>query len=290
MPNTALFVGPDTATPIVFPTDTTSVAIAAPTAQWAFNATWTQIVASTGAGFVLCGVVVRLIRTVATYGTIELGTGAAASEVHLDAFSYSGFVSGVVDDIVSFIILHSQLIGPHYIPAGTRIAGRNAQHVATGWSTAAIYLYGFTVSSPEIATRFINQRNLIQGFATKGGDRLPTTDFIALTHSGAAYTQGAWVEIAASTTEDLVVEGISLLNVTSARDYVVSLGYGTAGNEVMLPAFFPMMSSATTTPSISNIPAPLPLFVPKGSRLVARQKANSTSGTTSVAVKVTYLK
>lgn len=290
MPQLPYLFGPDSIAPHTYPFETVATTVAAPAAQWTFPATWTQVVASTSAGFVLCGAVVTNFGAIARQVVIEIGTGGAGSESRLAMFDVFGYINGVVDDSVSFIVSQAQLLGPFYIPSGTRIAARQAQSVTATFNASQLILYGYNVASPEIAARIINQTQLLQGFATRSGERLPNTDFVTLTHAGSAWANGAWVEIESALDYDTVIEGSRLAVNTSGRTYTVQFGYGSAGNEVPLPAFYPMPSVSVLQPEFSFVPSPLPLYVPAGQRLVARQKANSTSGTIKVAANVTYLK
>lgn len=291
MPISPFAFGPDKVAPRVYPSSAASKTIAKPTAQWTYPTTWTEIVsaASMTTGFVLCGVTARFITSLQIDIAVEIGTGTASSEVTLDKFSFGGTIAGVVSDPVTFSVYHSQLLGPHYIPSGTRIAGRQAQDLASAWIFSAVYLYGFDVATPALAAKIIDQMQLAQGFATKGGDRLPTTDFVTLTHSGSAWTDGAWVEIDPAVSADTIIEGVTTRGASGA-DWTVQFGYGAAGVEVALPAYMPAMSAVSTTPQDAFIPCPFPLYVPKGARLVARQRCVGTTLTNKVAAKVTYLK
>lgn len=56
-----------------------------------------------------------------------------------------------------------------------------------------------------------------------------------------------------------------------------------------LSAQLPVVSGGVVA-AAAVVPAPFPLFVPKGARLVARQKGTSTSGTVGVAAICTYLR
>lgn len=274
---------------VQYPLDAASVSVAAPTAANAWGV-YTAIVASLGAHFICCGAVIFVLRTGGNpvNGGIELATGAAASEVAFERFGYGMLINDPTGDGTGSLVFAHKL-QPFYIASGTRLAARQWQDHASFWSVARTYLYGYSVPSPEIAARVIDNSQLLQGHAGKGGDRLPNIGFTALTHSGAAWTAGAWVEIAASVAEDCVVEGMHAI-VNTGRDYGIEFGVGAAGSEVLLPARLPMTNIGATVPYVPFVPCPMGLYVPKGARLAARQKANSTTGTISVAAKVSYLR
>lgn len=277
---------------IVYPVDTAPGSMVAPTAQDTYPATYSTIVASTAAHFICCGVQSFVPRTSGAplIGYAELATGAAASEVVFERFGYGFQLTDATNDAVYFIH-QSQLLNPFYIPSGTRIAGRQAQDHASVFTASPTYLYGFNVPSPSIAARVLDRMQNLQGHAGKGGDRFPNIGWVTLTHSGTAWVPGAWVQLSASVADDCLVEGAYAAPDTNNRNYRIEFGVGGAGSEVLLPAMLPMAGFVGGLPSSNGlIPCPMPLYVPKGARLSARQKASTTTGTMRCAAKVTYLK
>lgn len=279
-------------TPIVFPTDAASANIAAPAAQWTFPGTYTQITASVGSSpVVLCGAVISLqVGFTTLYGSMELNQGAAP-EVPFDRFSFGVQCSDSTNDAV-IVYNHARLLEPRYLASGTRLSAQQAQSVTSNWKATKIYLYGFVVPNPQVGAKVIDAIQFVQGHAGLGGDRLPTTGWSSnLTHSGTSWTFGAWVEIVASAAEDLMIVGISALANTTNRDWVIELGTGANPNEVALPAQVPVVSPGSTMLAFAaDTPLPWPVFVPKGTRIVARHKNSSTNGTIAIALKVAYLK
>lgn len=277
---------------IVYPVDLAPVSMAAPTAQDTFPATYSTLVASTAAHFICCGVQVCIPRTLGSplTGYAELATGAASSEVVFERFGY-GFVVNDATADATYFMHQSQLLNPFYIPSGTRLSGRQAQDHASAWTSCPTYFYGFNVPSPSIAARVLDRMQNLQGHAGKGGDRFPNIGWVTLTHSGTSWVPGAWVQLSASVADDCLVEGAYAGADQNNKHYRIEFGIGGAGSEVLLPAMLPFAGFAVGQP-VSNglIPCPMPLYVPKGSRLVAREKCISTTGTMRCAAKVSYLK
>jgi hypothetical protein len=277
------YFGPG-ATPAVYPADANSIAIVAPTAQWTFGA-YTQLVASTPSDFVLCGISSFYISDSDQDGVVQLATGAAASEVPFEEISFGSFAGGGTP---TAIINVNRLIHPYFIPSGTRISGRQALGNPTNWDTLITYLYGYTVP-PAFAVNEFKRWQLLGGFTGKGGVRWPATDYVTMTHVGTAWAWSTWNEIEASADEACLIEAVTVLPVTSSRHAVIELGVGASTAEVPLPAWFPVPGVGTFLPR-HDIPASVPLFVPKGSRIAARFKSNSTTGNQKIAIKVSFIK
>lgn len=273
-------------TPVTYPlTDSVQVSYGA---SWAWGS-YAQLHSSLPNGFVLCGVAYATATSAELWAVIEVATGAAASEVPLDRFSFGMFLNDPTAD-ATCVLAEAQLVTPYYIPAGTRLAARGASSAGSG-SNGRMYTYGFTVPSPEIGAKIVDHMQFVQGHATKGGDRLPNTSFTTLAHSGAGWTAGAWVEISASVPEDCFVLGTAAYSTVSSRDWHIEFGVGAAGSEVVLPARLPVpRANAVTRGPQPHIPCPYPLYVPKGARLAARQYAAGTTGAVQIAAKVAYLK
>lgn len=88
------------------------------------SSAWTQVIASTSTSILITGVAVGGGQS----AVVDIGTGSAASEVVV-ASVYSNFVQS------SQFTQVSALTVPVRVPAGTRVAVRNA---ATGAATVAI--------------------------------------------------------------------------------------------------------------------------------------------------------
>jgi hypothetical protein len=288
VPPNILAVAPG-GTAVVYPSGASSIQNT-PGTSWAWSG-YTQIVASLGANFVCCGASIAYTTAsgLEVYGAVELAEGAASSEVAFERFSYGFYMSDSTND-ASGIVTASQLFAPRYIASGTRLSYRGAISSATG-STQRIWLYGYTVPSPEIGAKLIDGLQWVQGHAAKGGDRLPNTDFTSVTHSGTAWVASGWVEVTASAADDLLVTGAQIYGTTGSREWIIEYGVGAAGSEIVLPALLPAPYSSTVLrASYNHVACPLPLFVAKGQRLAVRAYGNSTTGTVKVATKVEYLK
>lgn len=99
-----------------------------------------------------------------------------------------------------------------------------------------------------------------------------------------ANTLGAWVEIEDATPEEFHGFWMSVMNFdTSARSFLVDIGIGAASSEqVILPQVF--FSHGSGTAAGGSIFFFVPLLIPKGSRVAARNQCTIVSGTTRVAI------
>jgi hypothetical protein len=289
MPKIIEAVGIGSSTGVAYPLNTNPVQMNPTQSPWTFGS-YAQITASLPNNFVLCGAVVSAFTgSFQTASVIELATGGSGSEVVFERFGFSTVFNPPPTESASIVYVHTQPLAPQYIAAGTRLAARIAMQTSSAYFSPTMYLYGFTAPSPSLAARYIDAMQWMQGLATKGGDRLPNTSFIALSHAGTAWAAGAWIQIASSVSEDAIVEGITIQAITN-RSFYVELGIGAPGSEQALPCFFPQAGQSIFLQRSSFVPSPRGLYIPRGSRLVARQYASSTTGTCEIAVKLSYLR
>lgn len=121
-----------------------------------------------------------------------------------------------------------------------------------------------------------------QRFATAGIVTGSSTG-TALTHVGTAHTKGAYAQLIASTTIDAHGFLLYLANNSSsaARSWLVDLAIGASSSEqVIVPNLLVDSAAASGNPHAALW---IPIPIPAGTRLSARQQGNTTTGTLSVA-------
>lgn len=115
-----------------------------------------------------------------------------------------------------------------------------------------------------------------------------TVGSVSLSTVAGAYT--AWSQIVASTSTQLYLTVVTVIvNSTlsdGAQPYLVQIGRGAAGSEVVLAEVVVAASRSSLAPQVSVIPLAVPLRVASASRLAANVYTPSDSGT-AVRVYVT---
>jgi len=110
-------------------------------------------------------------------------------------------------------------------------------------------------------------------------------DGITVTAGGTAHTKGAWTQLIASTSYDtygmwVAVRGIHVSG--SATPYLVDIGVGPSGSEQVLIPNLNVWGAENLGPSIRAFF--FPVYVPAGSRIVARSQSATASKTCAVMV------
>lgn len=102
-----------------------------------------------------------------------------------------------------------------------------------------------------------------------------------VTCSASANTKGSWVQLVAATSQasGWVIPVINRGN--AATRYLVDIGIGSAGNEVVLIPNLPYQSNSSSSPNGSAFP--FPLWLPAGVRVAARAQCGLSSSRTVVA-------
>ncbi len=197
---------------------------------------------------------------------------------HLVDFAVGGSGS---EQIIAADILHgghgrmmtwAQL--PVSIPAGSRIAARC--QASTG--------------SAQVQVRVVLIRQGLLGIPAGGrvatlGANTADSGGTQIDPGAVGNTYGSWVEISASTPDDIAALLPRIGNIAnsaptdSAANYYYDIGIGGAGSEVAIVDGFPFSVSSNGSYGGGGPPIWLPVSIPAGSRIAARAKANVTDAT-----------
>lgn len=275
------------------PVDANSVDLPV-TANNAWPANYTQIVASLSYPFLLCGII-RIMGAVVnsntastrTTLTYEIATGAAASEATILQKSHGLFGQNV--NTVSAVFLFSSgtdFFEPIYIPASTRIAGRATESAAAGIAAMSVYLYGYNANnySPVVMPMY-NENQYLQGVGLNNPVLLTPQAFIAVQQSTvSAWTFGVWKQIPNATvlTRDTLITGVSYRHGASGRRIQGEIGLGAAGSEVSLAAFGGPAYAGASIDANGICELPRPLLAYKGEQVSLRTKSSNISNTTQM--------
>ena len=241
----------------------------------------TQLIASTAFDSYLMQVIVTGVANSATTSRLccDILIGAATEEV-LIADLLGGFAATLLGDNQSPMTW----MFPLYIPAGTRLAARVAGDRLSNTVQVGVQLWGGNGYPPFP----VGQRVVTYGITTVPGGTNVTP--------GASGAEGAWTQITASTTEDLICVVPSAQPPTGDTTLSTGLlrwdvGVGAATEEVIAgsgreQSFLWRLSSIETAMGPLNN---LPLFadIPSGSRLTmraSRHNALDTVGTWNTAL------
>ncbi len=228
---------------------------------------YTQLVASTSADAV--GIILQVNNR-----------SAGANEYSVDvAVGGSGSEQIIIPD---FIMQNDHAAAdnvyfPILIPAGTRIAARCQSPSAGGTMTFAISTVDGEFTANEGA-----------GSVDTYGFLSSTTNGTLIDPGGVANTDGSWVQITASTTNDIcgVVLGLDPGNLSGASSLtgqmLMDIGIGGSGNEqVLIPNL--MVEHAISNGAINSTwppyIGPIPVQIPSGTRIAARCQSTLTTAT-----------
>lgn len=112
-------------------------------------------------------------------------------------------------------------------------------------------------------------------------DTPASSNGITITAAGAANTKGAWTTLLAATAAQADAIALSfVITSTGARDYLVDLGIGAAGSEVVI---VPNVLVSNSTASFIGVSALLPIRLAAGVRLAARCQSSAGAATLQVS-------
>lgn len=234
---------------------------------------WTELVASTP--FAASSVVVTIynmqVSGSATDGLIDIGIGAASSEVVVIPDLGAGFSS--TDRFYA-----KRWTFPLAIPSGARIAARLQSLLLNDTALVSVDIYG---GEP------VDGVGTGSAVDALGADSL-TSKGVAVTSASAANTFGAWTQLIASTTRSYRSLGVAIGGNASAgfvaADAILELGVGGAGAESALAGFgCNLLSTEAVVPIPPEWVSPRAVSIPSGSRVAARLQ-DSTTATKTVDV------
>lgn len=195
---------------------------------------------------------------------LDFGIGAAASETVI-----------VPDWLVAIgARMTAYMTVPIDLPAGSRIAARcQGSAASTQLQVRAMTLRGGLLSTPP-AGRVI----AIGTDATDSGGTV-------IDPGGTTNTYGAWTELTATTTAEIVAVRICLgmrenaAPAATTPAYYLDLGVGAAASEQPLIEAFPFSSTASGDFGAGGPHFWLPVSIPAGSRIAARARAGTNDAT-----------
>lgn len=241
--------------------------------SWAWSG-YTTLIASTGTPFVphMLHAQLRFLPQATAYVSYEyeLATGAAGFEVPFARTCWAGpvLVSGALDTVFMGVSL-SIPIGPKLIPSGTRLAHRARISAASGTSQimTAASIAGYDGGKAPAAYSPYGHRAHLAGIHGAQSRVTPDGGTISILSGLSAY--GAWVEVLAAASKDLLAWGATMSYTveTSARMRFMELGTGPNGFEVAR-ARLPHPQIAYCAGSVQYLARPF--LVKKGERFVAR--------------------
>lgn len=230
--------------------------------------TWTQLIAST-------------VHS-ASYMWVSLHSGAPGRSALVDiGIGAAGQETVVYADLLNAatnqVMFNARF--PCNIPAGTRVAARVQSTAANANTFCLVHLFGsgFLSSSP------------LGKVTTYGAD---TTDSggTEIDPGGTAHTKGAWTEIVAASSHGIreltVAIGNQANGTRTAADQLIDIGIGAAGQEaVLLKNLYLAQSTVSLQPGAIG---PLPMTIPRNSRIVARAQSSIIDATDRLFDVVLY--
>lgn len=251
----------------------TSQAVEATSLPWSGTATasatphtagsWVELVAATSAD--VYGLIVgisagMLVSGTATSGLLDIGVGAAASEVVVVPNLNVGYSTGTG---------HPFMHVPVFIPRGSRVAMRLRALITVD-----------TVGIRVVPVGSTGTRRPSSSILALGANEAASQG-VALTAPGSINTKGAWTEITAATTEPfralmLAVGGNGDTDIPNAN-VLIDIGVGAAGSEVVVVGnLYVNQASSEVNQVIST--GPWEVNVPAGSRVACRYQGSSLLG------------
>jgi hypothetical protein len=245
------------------PAGAAAVSVTPSGTAWAYSA-WVDVIASTAAASVLTAVHV-VVAGVAVECEFQVGVGAAAAEVAIAS------VRSVYNSTVSSTGEHRFPIPIDAIPAAARVAirMRKAGTNVTPWTFAIGYMEKPITGDLQVSVK----PTVIAGAGAAA---------TVVAWSTTAWVFGAWTQLIASASGDLVVVALALSG--SNLELELEIGIGAAAAEVTLTTVRVFVSAANDGPGYLALPNPL-TGIPSGARVAARmRKAGTSASGCSVAL------
>lgn len=254
---------------------------------------WVQVISNTAVTFpfILCGAHLTEGLSTTTTGsvlghyTLQIGTGAAASEVVIAETSGIVLVSSTpqVDTTTYIISGTTKWFEPVIIPGSTRIAARSSATSATGVSIA-LYLVGYNATTFGLPLRYIRDwQRYIKGLMapTQGTVSYPSPGATSVTCNTFATGYGAWVEFIASASKPTLIVGLSGGATSTSGRNQAQIGIGAASSEVV-HSKVGLAGRAVWPGPLASSYLPRPLFVKPGERVAV----NGTGAASTIDVSL----
>lgn len=233
----------------------------------ALTTSYSQLIAATS--FPYCGFLLNVAHVAATQALVTVALGGSGSEkVLIDDLE---FVDSTTPDISG-----SSIFLPIHVPAGSRLAAK-----ASAASSVTANLIGVGVGSPSG-----------RGFAGASAMGSNGTKGTQIDPGGTANTKGSWTQITASTAEDyaalMMIVGSNAATVHNTANFLVDIGVGGSGSEVVLVPNLYTHSNNTNDFYQPRCFGPFPCDIPAGSRLSIRAQSSTNQATNRLFDAILY--
>lgn len=268
---------------IIVPQNATSIGLTYHTVAWTWPA-WTQVHAGLAFPFVLCGMYVNYMQAAAATAfpitQVQIGTGAALSEVAIATSGSSCLFVNSTGTTVYAMYSETAFFGPLLIPASTRIAARQTGSVANV-PRCRLYLFGYDARYWPPVLEHQTPERYMRGLSIKTSECYPSGNVTSITAGNPAWTFGAWTEFIAAATNPTLITGIAMVaaNIVSNNPCQMQIGLGANPNEVAHSQVgFPSEATVITTATAGGISyLPRPLYVKAGERVCVRAESSVLS-------------
>jgi len=271
---------------ITFPTTGQGLIVVVPTGtDWS---AWVELTAGEGVTYILATLNTDLYHRESRPLLIQLGTGASPSNNIIGQW-YDHVDGPPAGQTVSYPRQYD--IDGITLPASTALAARVRAITA---ATAAYNQVGLAVAAMPTPLTFAPDwdEQAYRGGITRITRAPDIPDTIALT-SGAADQYGDWVELLASASGHLLVQGIEVTTSGSGSPprphLTVQVGIGPTSGNVTPQEAAPFPTASATIKAAGYNRLPLPVEVLTGDRLWLRAKATSATQAVSAAALLHYL-
>jgi hypothetical protein len=240
------------------------------------NSAWVELIATAAADIVVTGIIVRPGNdNVAKDFEIDIGTGSGGSESVVTTFrgSYGDPEHANPGGLPLPIPLDN-------IPDGSRVSARMRKSNTGATPTWAVALKYY--EKPIIGDLLVTAK------PQKPAPSAATS--ISLTTGASAWANSTWTTLVASTSAATILTGIVIKLLSLDMSWEVDIGIGAAASEVVLTTIRFHHTGIQTVDGPSYFPLYNPLDnIPSSSRLSARTRSQSTSGTRTITCSITYL-
>lgn len=258
------------------PAAANSIVLTPNASAWA-NSAWVTLIASAAADLIITAVIVTPgDQNVAKDFEIDIGTGAAASEVVI------GTCRGAYGS--------AHYSNPGFIPLPIAL-----DNVAAGVRVAARMRKSTTSASPTwaVAISYYQKPILGGGIFSSAKPQKSTPSAanpIIMSTGGSAWSNSTWTTVVASTSTAIVLTGIVTELISLDMSWEIDVGIGAAASETVLTT----IRFHHVGIQLVDGPGYFPLFhpldaIPIASRLSARTRSQLTSGTRTPSIALTYI-
>lgn len=257
------------------PSAANSVTVTPSGVAWG-NSAWVQLLASAPAASVLFALEIDAVDGGGStiYAEVEIGVGAAGSEVPIAVFPFGNQTHGVFWNTGATYLT----IGMDGIPSGKRVAVRLRQSTTTvvPWGCAVGYFQKPIAGGPVLTT--INAITVTP--AATAPLSLPPAG-----NPSAAWTNGVWTTVLANPATDMVVLGYLLDWMNNGAQYEIDLATGPSGAEVVTHTTKAHNESIPGGPEFVECRNPLD-FIRATVRVAARQRSAAANNINTTAIKL----